>query len=129
MIAEDVDGEALAALIVNKIRGTFKSAAVKAPGFGDRRKAMLTDIAILSGGQVISEEVGLKLDSVTMELLGEARQVIITKDETTIIDGAGSPEQIAAGSTRFAPRSRTLTPTTTVRSCRSGWPSWPAASR
>ena len=95
VIAEDVDGEALAALIVNKIRGTFKSAAVKAPGFGDRRKAMLTDIAILTGGQVISEEVGLKLDSVTLELLGDARQVIITKDETTIIDGAGSPEQIA----------------------------------
>ena len=95
MIAEDVDGEALAALIVNKIRGTFKSAAVKAPGFGDRRKAMLTDMAILTGGQVISEEVGLKLDSVTMELLGQARQVIITKDETTIIEGAGSSDQIA----------------------------------
>ena len=95
VIAEDVDGEALAALIVNKIRGTFKSAAVKAPGFGDRRKAMLTDMAILTGGQVISEEVGLKLDSVTMELLGQARQVIITKDETTIIEGAGSPDQIA----------------------------------
>ena len=95
VIAEDVDGEALAALIVNKIRGTFKSAAVKAPGFGDRRKAMLTDMAILTGGQVISEEVGLKLDSVTVELLGEARQVIITKDETTIIEGAGSSDQIA----------------------------------
>ena len=89
VIAEDVDGEALAALIVNKIRGTFRSAAVKAPGFGDRRKAMLTDIAILTGGQVISEEVGLKLDSVSLELLGQARQVIITKDETTIIEGAG----------------------------------------
>ncbi len=95
VIAEDVDGEALAALIVNKIRGTFKSAAVKAPGFGDRRKAMLTDMAILTGGQVISEEVGLKLDSVSIELLGQARQVIITKDETTIIEGAGSPDQIA----------------------------------
>jgi chaperonin GroEL len=95
VIAEDVDGEALAALIVNKIRGTFKSAAVKAPGFGDRRKAMLTDMAILTGGQVISEEVGLKLDGVTVELLGQARQVIITKDETTIIEGAGSPDQIA----------------------------------
>jgi chaperonin GroEL len=95
VIAEDVDGEALAALIVNKIRGTFRSAAVKAPGFGDRRKAMLTDMAILTGGQVISEEVGLKLDSVTLELLGQARQVIITKDETTIIEGAGGPEQIA----------------------------------
>ena len=95
VIAEDVDGEALAALIVNKIRGTFKSAAVKAPGFGDRRKAMLTDIAILTGGQVISEEVGLKLDSVSIELLGQARQVVVTKDETTIIEGAGSSEQIA----------------------------------
>jgi len=94
VIAEDVDGEALAALIVNKIRGTFRSAAVKAPGFGDRRKAMLTDIAILTGGQVISEEVGLKLDSVSLELLGQARQVIITKDETTIIEGAGDSEQI-----------------------------------
>jgi len=95
VIAEDVDSEALAALIVNKIRGTFKSVAVKAPGFGDRRKAMLTDIAILTGGQVISEEVGLKLDGVGIELLGKARQVIVTKDETTIIEGAGSPDQIA----------------------------------
>src|SRR6188768_545244 len=94
VIAEDVDGEALAALIVNKIRGTFRSAAVKAPGFGDRRKAMLTDIAILTGGQVISEEVGLKLDSVSLELLGQARQVIITKDETTVIEGSGDSEQI-----------------------------------
>ncbi len=95
VIAEDVDGEALAGLIVNKIKGTFKSVAVKAPGFGDRRKAKLTDIAILTGGQVISEEVGLKLDAVTVELLGKARQVIVTKDETTIIDGAGDADQIA----------------------------------
>ncbi len=95
VIAEDVDGEALAALIVNKIRGTFKSAAVKAPGFGDRRKAMLTDIAILTGGQVISEEVGLKLDGVDLELLGQARQVVITKDETTIIEGGGDADAIA----------------------------------
>ena len=95
VIAEDTDGEALAGLIVNKIKGTFKSVAVKAPGFGDRRKAMLTDIAILTGGQVISEEVGLKLDAVTVELLGKARQVIVTKDETTIIDGAGDADQIA----------------------------------
>ncbi|MGY4721703.1 chaperonin GroEL [Naumannella cuiyingiana] len=94
VIAEDVDGEALAGLIVNKIRGTFKSVAVKAPGFGDRRKAMLGDIAILTGGQVISEEVGLKLDGVTTEMLGRARQVVVTKDETTIIDGAGDAEQI-----------------------------------
>ncbi|MFZ1410338.1 MAG: chaperonin GroEL [Micropruina sp.] len=95
VIAEDVDGEALAGLIVNKIRGTFKSVAVKAPGFGDRRKAMLTDIAILTGGQVISEEVGLKLDAVTLELLGKARSVLVTKDECTVIDGAGDAGQIA----------------------------------
>ncbi|MCE1173307.1 MAG: chaperonin GroEL [Propionibacteriales bacterium] len=95
VIAEDTDGEALAGLIVNKIKGTFKSVAVKAPGFGDRRKAMLTDIAILTGGQVVSEEVGLKLDQVTLDLLGQARSVKVTKDETIIIDGAGDAEQIA----------------------------------
>jgi chaperonin GroEL len=95
IIAEDVEGEALAGLIVNKIKGTFKSVAVKAPGFGDRRKAMLADIAILTGGQVISEEVGLKLDQVSVDLLGKARSVRVTKDETTIIDGAGDSEQIA----------------------------------
>ncbi|MFT4108625.1 chaperonin GroEL [Propionicimonas sp.] len=95
VIAEDVDGEALAGLIVNKIKGTFKSVAVKAPGFGDRRKAMLGDIAILTGGQVVSEEVGLKLDAVTLDLLGRARSVLVTKDETTIVDGAGEPDQIA----------------------------------
>ncbi|WP_040283260.1 chaperonin GroEL [Tessaracoccus massiliensis] len=94
IIAEDVEGEALAGLIVNKIRGTFKSIAVKAPGFGDRRKAMLTDIAILTGGQVISEEVGLSLDTVSLDLLGQARSVLVTKDECTIIEGAGDSEQI-----------------------------------
>jgi chaperonin GroEL len=95
IISEDVDGEALSTLVVNKIRGTFRSVAVKAPGFGDRRKAMLQDIAILTGGQVISEEVGLKLETTTVDLLGTARKVVITKDETTIVDGGGDADQIA----------------------------------
>lgn len=94
IIAEDVEGEALAMLVLNKIRGAVKSVAVKAPGFGDRRKAQLADIAILTGGQVITEEVGLSLESATLEELGSARKVVVTKDETTIVDGAGTQEEI-----------------------------------
>ena len=96
IIAEDVEGEALSTLVVNRMRGTFTSAAVKAPGFGDRRKAMLQDIAILTGGQVITAEVGLKLEQVTVDLLGRARRVVITKDNTTIVDGAGDKAQVSA---------------------------------
>jgi chaperonin GroEL len=94
VVAEDVEGEALATLVVNKIRGTFKSVAVKAPGFGDRRKAMLQDIAILAGGQVISEEVGLKLENTTLDMLGRARKFVVTKDDTTLVEGAGDADQI-----------------------------------
>src|SRR3989337_45968 len=95
IVAEDVEGEALATIVVNKIRGTFKAAAVKAPGFGDRRKAMLGDIAILTGGQVVSEEIGLKLESVGLEMLGSARKVVVTKDDTTIVEGGGSADDIS----------------------------------
>ncbi|MGQ4494410.1 chaperonin GroEL [Dermabacteraceae bacterium P13077] len=101
IIAEDIEGEALAVLVVNKLRGSFKSVAVKAPGFGDRRKAMLQDMAILTGGQVISEEVGLKLETAGLELLGQARKVVVTKDETTIVEGAGDADQIAGRVTQI----------------------------
>ena len=127
IIAEDVEGEALATLVVNNIRGIVKVAAVKAPGFGDRRKAMLQDIAILTGGQVISEEVGLSLEKATLEDLGEAKKVQITKENTTVIDGAGqcrpTSRVVSSRSTRDR---RVELPTTTRKNCRSGLPSSPA---
>jgi Chaperonin GroEL (HSP60 family) len=122
-----VEGEALATLVVNKLRGGLKVAAVKAPGFGDRRKAMLQDIAVLTGGEMISEDLGIKLENVTVQMLGRAKRVTITKDDTTIVDGAGKKADIEAASPRSSSRSRTPPPITTRRSCRSGWPSSPAA--
>ena len=130
IIAEDIEGEALATLVVNKLRGGLKVAAVKAPGFGDRRKAMLEDIAVLTAGQMISEDLGIKLENVTLQMLGRAKKVRIEKENTTIIDGAGKKAgHRRRGSGRSRRRSRRPPPTTTARSCRSAWPSSPAASR
>jgi chaperonin GroEL len=128
IIAEDVEGEALATLVVNNIRGILKTCAVKAPGFGDRRKAMLEDIAILTGGTVIAEEVGLTLEKATLKDLGQAKRIEVGKENTTIIDGAG--EEAIEGPRQADPRRSKKPPaTTTARSCRSAWPSWPAVLR
>ena len=129
VVAEDVEGEALATLVVNTIRGIIKVAAVKAPGFGDRRKAMLQDIAILTGGQVISDEVGLSLEKATLNDLGEAKKVVVEKENTTLIGGAGKTLTSRPASARSASRSRKRPPTTTRRSSRSASPSSPAAWR
>jgi chaperonin GroEL len=129
IIAEDVEGEALATLVVNKLRGGLRVAAVKAPGFGDRRKAMLEDIAILTGAQVVSEDLGIKLENVSLDMLGKAKKISITKDDTTIVDGIGEKEAIEARIAQISARSKTPRRTTTRKSCKSVWPSWPAALR
>jgi chaperonin GroEL len=115
IIAEDVDGQALSTLVVNSIRKTLRVCAVKAPGFGDRRKAMLQDMAVLTGGEVVSPELGYKLDSVGLEVLGRARRVVVTKDTTTIVDGAGKESGSRRAWTRSARRSRPRIPTGTRR--------------
>ena len=129
IVAEDVEGEALATLVVNKLRGTLKVAAVKAPGYGDRRKAMLEDIAVLTGGRAIDEDLGIKLQTLEVKDLGTAKKVTIDKDTTTIIEGAGTPQAIEAASSSCARRSTTTTPTTIAKSCRNGWRNWSAAWR
>jgi chaperonin GroEL len=127
VIAEEVEGEALATLVVNKLRGGLKVAAVKAPGFGDRRKAMLEDIAILTGGEVVSEDIGIKLESVTLNMLGRAKKVTIDKDNTTIVDGAGKKADIEGRTKQIKQQIEETTSDYDRENCRSGWRSSPAA--
>jgi chaperonin GroEL (HSP60 family) len=127
IIAEDVDGEALATLVLNKLRGMLNVVAIKAPGFGDRRKAMMQDIAVLTGGTVISEETGRKLESATVADLGRAEKVVVTKDDTTVIGGKGESSGSKAASTRSGSRSTRAPAITTAKSCKSAWLSCPAA--
>jgi chaperonin GroEL len=131
IIAEEVEGEALATLVVNKLRGTFNACAVKAPGFGDRRKAMLEDIAILTGGRFITEDLGIKLESLELADLGRAKSVLVDKENTTIVEGAAPANRPGSkdGSTRSAGKSRKPPPTTIAKNSRNDWPSSPAASR
>lgn len=129
VIAEDVEGEALSTLIVNKLRGTLNVVCVKAPGFGDRRKEMLEDIAVLTGGTVITSDMGYELKEATMDMLGRARQVKVSKENTIIVDAPAPPTPSRPASTRSRARSRLPPPTTTARSSRSAWPRWPAAWR
>ena len=126
IVAEDIEGEALSTLIVNRLRGTFTVVAVKAPGFGDRRKEMLQDIATLTGGQVVSSDLGYELKDATLQMLGRARQVKVTKETTTIVGGYGDKDAIGARVAQNPRPSKLLPAISTVRSCRSVWLSWPA---